>query len=138
MAEKSLIMLQQENLELRKENQGLKETLEKALAIPQTKALVPIGNVKRPSDTPEETIIEEQIRVLEGFSAGRALTLEEVKTLDILIKNKTILQGKKPIEPDWRDVSEKTPEAELLRLAGDVPVESIRSKSKTSKKNPLE
>lgn len=137
MAEKSLIMLQQENAELRKENQGLKETLEKALVLPQTKVLVPyVPNGK--CDSTEEKIIEEQIIVLEAFSAQRALTLEEIKALDILIKNKTVIKGKKPIEPDWRDVSEKTPEAELLRLAGDVPVESIRSKSKTSKKNSLE
>lgn len=137
MAEKSLIMLQQENLELKKENEGLKETLAKMLVMPQTNALVPVGNYK-PSDTPEEKIIEEQVRVLEAFSAQRALTLEEIKALDLLIKNKTAILSKKPVEPDWRDVSEKTSEAELLRLAGDVPVERIRSKSKTSKKDSME
>jgi hypothetical protein len=137
MAEKSLIMLQQENAELRKENQGLKETLEKALVLPSTKALVPyVPNGKY--DSAEEKIVEEQINVLEAFSAQRGLTLKEIKALDILIKNKTMIKSKKPIEPDWRDVSEKTPEAELLRLAGDIPVEPTKAKPKVSKKNPLE
>lgn len=137
MAEKSTLMLQQEILELKKENQGLKETLAKMLEQPQTKALIPFQPQKN-YDSPEEKILEEQINVLEAFSAQRALTLEEIKALDLLIKNKNAILSKKPHEPDWRDVSEKTPEAELLRLAGDVAIEPIRTKAKPSKKNSLE
>jgi hypothetical protein len=43
--------------------------------------------------TQEQCIVEKQIDVISGLSMTRQLTNEEVKSLDILIKNKLLLSG---------------------------------------------
>lgn len=66
--------------------------------------------------TAEELICIEQIEVLRSHSAKRELSLDEVKRLDILIKNLRLLreQSTQAIETKgYRDVSE----AELVAIA---------------------
>lgn len=140
MAEKSLIMLNRENLELSKENAALKETVTKLLVeLDRVKTLPVVAGVatsKIPVST-EQIIIEEQIQIYRDKSIGGALSLDDIRGLDLLIKNKKALDINKPVEPDWRDVSPDTPQDELLKLAGNVEGRR-RNKSKTSSKNSVE
>lgn len=144
MSDKSPILLQQENLELRKENQGLQETVTKLLMeLDRSRGIErrPESNVERIVKSTEEIIIEEQILRLDGVSRERALTLEETRALDLLIKNKRLLDPNKPLEPDYTKVPEGQTESDLLRIAGNVEVDTPSRKSKprakTSSKNPL-
>jgi hypothetical protein len=145
MADKSLILLQQENLELKKENQGLQETVTKL--IEELNRLQ--GIERRPIVTTnadkivrsiEEEIIEEQIKRLDMVSRGQTLSLEEVRALDLLIKNKKLIDINKVIEPDYTKIPEGQTELDLLQLAGnDEPEADTKSKprTKTSQKNTL-
>ena len=140
MAEKSLILWQQENLELENENSALKITVTKLLEeLTRMKDVIrlPNNNVSKITKSTEEKIIEEQIDYLDAISAGRGLSLEETRALDLLIKNKKLLEEKsnKPIETDYNEVPETE---DLLRIAGNVESEKPkRSKSKTGSKDPV-
>lgn len=141
----SLILLKQENLELNKENQALKTTVTKLLEeIDRLRELSrPTDpNIERIIQSPEQKIIEEQINSFETISRQRGLTLEEIRGLDLLIKNKKLLEGNKPLEPDWSKVPEGQTDSDLLRIAGNVEESTIvekpkRSKSKASTKNTV-
>lgn len=137
MAEKSLIFLKKENLELIKENEALKLTVSKLL-----EELTRIRGISDPSFSKknlslEESIIEEQIQYFHVMSSGRALSLEETRALDLLIKNKRLLQEKKPIEPDFSEVPEQPTESDLLRIAGNVE-NIVRIESEASSKDSVE
>lgn len=54
-------------------------------------ALIEDSRVERLIKTPELAIIEAQIQILQNRAMQKELTLEEVKTLDLLIKNKKLL-----------------------------------------------
>lgn len=72
------------------------------------------GSVQR--ITPEEIICIEQINLLHKRSTGRELSLEEVKRLDLLIKNLRLIreQSTQVIEAtSYREVKEE----DLVRLA---------------------
>lgn len=61
----------------------------------------------------EEMICIEQISMLKEASANRQLSLDEIKRLDLLIKNVRIVRGEnKPIDVE----STSSTEAELLAL----------------------
>lgn len=149
MAEKSLIMIQQENLELRKENEAFKTTVTTLLnEVERLRSIerLPVDpNVVRIVLTSEQKIIEDQIDILRQQSATRALSLEEVRALDLLIKNKRLLDPDKPIEPDYTKVPEGQTESDLLRIAGniiDVKVATpsqreSKSRAKAGKKDPV-
>lgn len=128
MAEVSLLMLKQENLELYKENAALKTTVSKLL-----EELNKIRNIKRPTElnkitqTTEQRIVNEQINYFDAISAERALSLEETRALDLLIKNKRLLDEKISIEPDYTKVPEGQTESDLLRIAGNVESEKEES-----------
>lgn len=64
---------------------------------------------------PEELICLEQIKLIENTSRSRELTLDEVKKLDLLIKNLRLIknQSTENLNPSYRDVSE----AELVAIA---------------------
>lgn len=146
MADKSLILIQQENLELKKENQGLQETVTKLIEEINRlscieKRPVVTGNAEKIVKLIEEEIIEEQIKRLDVVSRQRALSLEETRALDLLIKNKRLLDPNKPIEPDYTKVPEGQTESDLLRIAGNVsesekPREN-KPRTKASSKNPV-
>lgn len=97
---------------LESENEMLKEkvvALEKMLADSSTSKLLGLDVA------PEELICLEQIKLIENTSRARELTLDEVKKLDLLIKNLRLIknQSTENLNPSYRDVSE----AELVAIA---------------------
>ncbi len=97
---------------LEAENEMLKEkvaALEKMLADSSTSKLLGLDVA------PEELICLEQIKLIENTSRARELTLDEVKKLDLLIKNLRLIknQSTENLNPSYRDVSE----AELVAIA---------------------
>jgi hypothetical protein len=128
MKDKSLAKVNQEVLELRKENEALQQTVtmlleenERLRNLPVVRNVdsntITLPTVQRMQRSPEQEIIEEQILHLDTISRGRMLSLEETRTLDLLIKNKKLLEPKSDHEPDWKKVSDATSESDLLRLA---------------------
>jgi hypothetical protein len=57
----------------------------------QTTTLMEDNKVERIIVTPEQALIDEQINILQQRAIGKELTLEEIKKLDLLIKNKKII-----------------------------------------------
>lgn len=67
---------------------------------------------------PELAICETQIQILQNRSLQMELTLEEVKILDLLIKNKRILLGEDTIDGSVKKKSNKTySDDQLIALA---------------------
>ena len=98
----------QQNLidKLLKENEFLKEKLKSLESVTKT-----FGSV-----SPEEIICIEQIAKLKDRSYNRELTLEEVKRLDLLIKNLRLIKEQSTenvSQVKYRDISEAT----LVELA---------------------
>jgi len=137
--------IQVEVLELKKENKALKETVTLLL-----KEIDRIREVDRSSVinlrlSPEQRILDMQIRYLEAISMDRALTLEETRALDLHIKNKRLLEDKSTINADYTKVPEGLTESDLMRIAGNVEEEEPingrpvkGSKKKSSSKNTVE
>lgn len=140
--EKSVLLVRQENLELRKENEALKETLTKLLVELERVRGLPAAptNPNRIVLTTEQVIIEDQIQKLNQLSLGGSLSLDEIRALDLLIKNKKVLEKNTTIEPEYQAVTKDTPEKELLKLAGSSEDGKFkrRSQQKTSTENPVE
>jgi hypothetical protein len=70
--------------------------------------------------TPEEFLIDKQISILEqrGRSLGAELSLEEVKKLDLLLKNKKMIKdGQQTIEVKGKPVKGKLSNKELALIA---------------------
>ncbi len=68
--------------------------------------------------TPEEIIVIEQIDYLQKASAQRALTIEEVKKLDLLIKNLNLIKSQPTqIVANAKDKHQSLPEADLIEIA---------------------
>lgn len=129
---KFLILLQQENLELNRENVALKETVTKlieeverlrSLPVVSGETNITIIGATRITKSTEENIIEDQIKCLDQASRQRVLSLEEIRSLDLLIKNKKLLETVKPIEPDYTKVPDGQTESDLIRIAGNVDIE---------------
>lgn len=97
---------------LEEENKKLKQLVvdtNKDLFIGENKAI-------KIEITPEESIIVEQIDHLRSMSSNRALTLEEVKRLDLLIKNLNLIKHQATTiisEPKKLNVSD----AKLVEIA---------------------
>lgn len=90
-----VVNLERENKDLKKQVEQLKNQL----------AQQTLGH----HVTPEEIVCIEQIEVLRNRSAQRELSLEEVKKLDLLIKNLRLIKEQSTenvSSPKWRDVSE--------------------------------
>jgi len=140
MADKSILLIQQENLELVKENEALKFTLTQLLEeINRLRELDKPSNPNKIQQSPELSIIEDQIASLETVSRTRGFSLEEIRGLDLLIKNKKLLEPTTPIEVDYTKVPDGQTESDLLRIAGNVELKKSkkRSKSKTSTEDPV-
>lgn len=79
-------------------------------------------NVSRIIVTAEEGICEQQINILQDRSFQRELTLEEIKKLDLLIKNKRLIKEQATMIPG--DVKKPDPKnysnAQLVQLASQV------------------
>jgi len=72
-----------------------------------------------PDLPPEEQIILKQINYLMAESLSRTLTLDETRSLDLLLKNKRLIEDKKP-KKNEDEVPEGTTDADLLRIVSDV------------------
>jgi len=143
MSDKSSIMIKQENLELQKENRALKDTVTRLLKeIDRVREIDRTPNPNRLVLTPEQRIISDQITYFEAISYERALTLEETRAFDLLIKNKRLLDENKVIEIDYTKVPDGKTESDLLRIAGNVEFKTPkkqkkRTKSKAGSKDPV-
>lgn len=95
--------------QLKKENDLLKEK------VTHLEGLL----VKTTPVTPEELICVEQIDIIKQKSAGRELSLDEIKRLDLLIKNLRLVkeQSTQTIEhKDYRNVKE----TDLVAIAREL------------------
>ena len=139
MKDKSSLLIKQENLELNKENYALKETVTKLLQEIERLRNLPIQITPINSNqTIEEQIINNQIKEYQAIAVGKAMDIDDIRALDILIKNKRLLEQHKPIEPEWSELQDSS-ENELLRLAGNVENKKPRRiKSKTGSKDSVE
>lgn len=89
----------------------------KALLVSSVPMLVE-DDVQKIIKLPEEVVIETQIAILQNRALqGRELTLEEVKTLDLLIKNKKLLSGEATTIVQDRKPKKSYSEAELVHIA---------------------
>lgn len=75
------------------------------------------SNVTPIIKSPELCMVENQIQRLSQFSNQRPLTAEEVKTLDVLIKNKLLLSGEATMIPGEIKKKRDVPEAVLISIA---------------------
>lgn len=98
---------------LQKENEFLKEKLVQLEGMLMN---------KHTSVTPEELICVEQIDIIKQKSAGRELSLDEVKRLDILIKNLRLIKDQSTQAIDHKDYR-NVKEAELVAIATTTPTE---------------
>jgi hypothetical protein len=64
----------------------------------------------------EQAVVEAQIQILSKRAMEKELTLEEVKVLDLLIKNKKLCEDGKTLEPKKKKRKEYT-DAELVEVA---------------------
>jgi hypothetical protein len=83
-----------------------------------TTELISSPKVEKIIKTPELAICEAQIDILQNRALQKELTLEEVKILDLLIKNKRLLTGEATtIEGEKKKIKNQYSEAELVALA---------------------
>lgn len=109
-----------EKLKLQKENDALQTTIDKLLKEIETlrsQVLVPSQLVKI-HVTPEEEILDQQIRLLQAKSRVGMLEMNEAKMLDLYIKNKRLLQEKSTLNADFSSlpVNESMTNEQLLKL----------------------
>ena len=145
MDNQSLASYQQQNLELSKENEALKQTVTQLLAeIQRLRDLERSPRQTPLESTPEKRIIQLQIESYEAMASTRQLTLEEIRAVDLLIKNQNLLNESTPQEVEDIEVLDEKDMSNLLRIAGNdeqfqEPKETKRrSKQKTGNKNPVE
>lgn len=110
--------LKAKNLQLEQEVTHLKKMLMDSVPLLPQEA-----SVQKIILTPEEALIESQLKILEERSYGSELTLEEVKKLDLLIKNKNIIKDQnKVLQGESKKISKKNySNAELIALASKGP-----------------
>lgn len=111
----AMLDLQQKIKVLEEENLHLKELL--VTNVPSLNIPLPI------IITPEEYLIDEQISILEerGRQKGLELTLEEIKKLDLLLKNKKMIKDGKEIVPTTsKPVKGKLSTKDLALIASSV------------------
>lgn len=135
MAQKTKATLETEVLQLKKENKALQLTVTNLLKEIDRLKDIGLGEIDS-SLPPEEQIILKQINYLVAESTTRTLTLDETRGLDLLLKNKRILDDKKP-KVNEDEVPEGTTSADLLRIVAngeEIPkIKKKRSKPKTSR-----
>lgn len=114
--------LEVSNIKLTKENKALQETvsrlckeIDKIRSIDRTKPTI--------ITTPEQELLEVQINNLNSISRERKLTLEEVKTLDLLIKNKRLISQKSTSNNEFT-LPDEMSDDELMRIAESVENET--------------
>lgn len=123
----SLEQLKRELVSLKRENEAYMKTIQKLLKdlnakreeitqLQTTPVVIPKDKPKEDL-APEEEIADLQLERLRQSAKTRALTLEETRTFDLLVKNKRLSQDKSTenfSKGSFRDVSD----IELIKLAG--------------------
>jgi predicted RNase H-like nuclease (RuvC/YqgF family) len=66
--------------------------------------------------TPEQALIDGQIAILQNRSYGQELTLEEVKKLDLLLKNKNLIKSNDPKTLDGKSKNSNLTNEKLLEI----------------------
>lgn len=136
---KTIEELKQEILILKRENHAYMLTVDKLLKDANIKAEkiqhleslvaqnVPVikkeNNKVSLSTSSEEEIAVQQLERLRQASQNRVLTLEEVRTYDLLVKNKRLSTNESTVnlgKNQYREVAE----ADLLQIAAKAPSES--------------
>lgn len=103
---------------LQRENEALKETIDKLLKeIEVLREKTNVPKIIKLHSTPEEEILDQQIRILQQSSRVRALDLTEAKMLDLYIKNKRLLNEKSTLNADFNSLPvDKMTDEELMLL----------------------
>lgn len=115
--------MQQENLELNKENTALKLTVTTLLTEIDRLRNTTLVPFEKSETSSELNIINDQVRLLEQASRQRVLSLEEIRALDLLIKNKKLLEPQSSLDADYTKIPEGSSERDLLQLAGNMSSE---------------
>lgn len=110
------------NAAMKTVNKLLKDLSEKNKQLEHFKSMVQqvVPIIKKEvvtSVTPEEEIADHQLERLRQVAKTRTLTLEEIRSYDLLVKNKRLSQDESTInvsKANYRDVSD----AALLQIAG--------------------
>lgn len=97
--------------ELQKKVHHLEELLK------SSQPIIGENSVERIIKSPELAIVEAQINLLTQRALTRELQLEEVKTLDILIRNKQLLSDQPTTIPGESKPKKKPSEAQLISIA---------------------
>jgi hypothetical protein len=104
---KTIIELTKRNKELESEIVQLKQLL-----------ITPVENkVEKIIVTPEQALIDGQIDLIQNKGLFQELTLEDVKKLDLLIKNKQLLKKENPETIKGESKPAKMPINKLLEIA---------------------
>lgn len=123
---KDLTSIELENLKLREENKSLNKTVSKLCQELNRLRDIDTATVTKLFLRPEDEILAIQIQQIQAISRERKLTLEEVKTLDLLIKNKRLGENKSTSNSELT-LPGKLSDDELMRIA-----ESVESQEKDS------
>jgi len=134
MTKKSKAQLETENAELRSQNKALELTVTNLLKEIDRLHELKIGALLDidPTLPPEEQIILKQIKYFAVISLERSLTLDETRALDILLKNKRLIEDKKPKETE-DEVPNGTTNADLLRIVSNGEEKTNKQAKKRSK-----
>ena len=117
---KETAMLETTVLQLRQENKALKDTVTKLLAELNSVRNIDNSSIVQKNLTAEEEICVIQIENLRALARERRLSLEEIKTLDLLVKNKRLLNKKSTSNNEFNVLPAEISEDELLRIAESV------------------
>lgn len=90
-----------------------KELKDKERKIAEQEAILRKNNLSQIDITDEEIICTTQINILRQKSDERELSLEEIKKLDIIIKNYRLISGKKKDDKSDKD---DIPDENLIHL----------------------
>lgn len=105
------------HLKLKEENKALKDTVSKLLAQLDKERNITASPIIQGAFSPEMEIIELQIHRLQMLSREGKLKMEDAKILDILIKNKKLLNDEKPVDADFEELhGEVTVQEAMLAL----------------------
>lgn len=111
---KTITSLINKNKKLEEEVEHLKKLLETSTS------LIELPKVEQIIITPEEGLLDRQLQMIQDRGFSSELTLEDVKKIDILLKNKKIIKEKyeESIETSSKRFDKKLiSNAELIKLA---------------------
>jgi hypothetical protein len=85
--------------------------------IVQLRQMLSVPTVEKVIVTPEQALIEDQILIIQNRSYLQELSLEDVKKLDLLLKNKLLIKRADPKTVDGKSSYQKMSDTQLLEIA---------------------